>query len=184
MEPLPLTREGYSEKQAELDALHDEARGLVARQRSARDLGDVSENGEYQATRERLAQVRARIAEVTADLGRARPIAARADAVSGVTIGATATVRDERDGHIGRRQVVAPAEAAPLAGKISAACPLGRALLGRRVGDAIDVATPAGPRRLTILAIRDEGAILAAPAAAVGPARPGAGEVDDEPDPA
>src|SRR5687767_8583906 len=125
MEALPLTRHGYATKQAERDALGRELPGLLARLHAARDLGDASENSELHATRERLAQVRARIAALTADLERARPVTAPANSQpSAVVIGATVTIRDERDGRVSQRQVVAPAEAAPLDGRVSTASSL------------------------------------------------------------
>ena len=173
MEPLPLTRQGYATKQAERDALGHELPGLLARLRAARDLGDVSENGELDATRERLAQVRARLATLTADLEWARPVTAPTDGQpSAVVIGATVTIRDERDGQVSQRHVVAQEEAAPLDGRVSTASSLGSALLGRPVGAVIDVSTPAGPRRLTILAIHHQAATPAAPLPATAPTRP------------
>ena len=79
MEPLPLTRQGFAATQAERDALGGELPGLLARLHAARDLGDVGEKNDLHGTRERLAQVRARLAARTADLDRAQLVTAPAD---------------------------------------------------------------------------------------------------------
>ena len=146
-----LTVEGAARLEAELDELTRVRRPeVVARIRTAKEHGDLKENAEYHAAREEQSFLEGRVAALEARLRNAVVVTAPA-AGSRVGLGSVVTVDDE--GESVRYTIVGAAEADPRSGRISSSSPVGRAMLGHDVGDAVTVATPAGERSYRILAI-------------------------------
>ncbi len=146
-----LTKTGLDELKAELDALVNQKRPeAVKRVAVARDQGDLSENSEYAAAREELSFIDGRISELEEIVHNAKLISAR-HSKNAVDIGCQVTLTID-----GKREmftIVGEWEADPKEKKISHSSPLGKALLGKKVGDKIDVEAPAGKLSYKILHI-------------------------------
>lgn len=148
-----LTREGYEKLRAELEYLRTVRRQEVARRlHEALAEGDVLENAELEAARNEQAFVEGRIAELEMLLGSAEVVEEEGRDLNVVGIGSRVTIV-EGDGPPETYHIVGPAEASPSEGKISYASPLGKALLGRRVGEEVRVQAPARTMVVRILAI-------------------------------
>ena len=113
--------------------------------RKAASLGDLSENAEYHAAKERQGQIEAQIIELEDQLARAQVIDPTTLSGDKVVFGATVDLLDEDDKPV-VYQIVGPYEADAKQGRISYTSPLGRALIGRRVGEEVEVSTPSGDR--------------------------------------
>ena len=143
---VPMLAEGHR-------ALTDEVKRLKTVERpavidaieEARAHGDLSENAEYHAAKERQGHIEASIAEIEDRLSRALIIDPTTLSGDKVVFGATVTLVDEDDKKV-RYQLVGQQEADARVGRISYNSPLGRALIGREVGDEVEVTTPAGDR--------------------------------------
>ena len=143
---VPMLAEGHR-------ALTDEVKRLKTIERpavidaieEARAHGDLSENAEYHAAKERQGHIEASIADIEDRLSRALVIDPTTLSGDKVVFGATVTLVDEDDKEI-RYQLVGQQEADARVGRISYNSPLGRALIGREVGDEVEVTTPAGDR--------------------------------------
>ena len=145
-EIIYLTAEGYKKLKDELDHMRSVERPAIsAAIAEARDKGDLSENAEYHAAKERQGQVEASIADIEDKLSRAQIIDPRDLSGDKIVFGATVTLLDEDDKPV-RYQIVGQTEADAKTGRISYNSPLGRALIGRRVEDEIEVSVPAGDR--------------------------------------
>ena len=152
-----VTKEGLKKLQDELNVLKTVRRKEVAeRLKEAISYGDLSENSEYQEAKNEQAFVEGRILELEQMIKSAKIIAEKkADAKSKeIQIGTTVTVRNKTDNDDPvAYTIVGSTEADPLEQKISNESPVGRALLGRRKGDLIDVKTPAGVFKYEILKV-------------------------------
>lgn len=146
-----LTPEGAAKLRAELQELIDVKRPeIAARLREAIQMGDLSENADYIMAKEDQAFLEGRILELTQLLSSATIIAAEASASGLVRVGSRVTVQESgQDPET--FLVVGAKEADPRQGKISNESPIGRALLGKRVGDSIKVETPAGAIKMKIV---------------------------------
>jgi transcription elongation factor GreA len=142
---LPMLQEGYDKLFSELKALRDERPKIVDAIEEARAHGDLSENAEYHAAKERQGQVEASIADIEDKLSRANIIDPTTLSGDRIVFGATVTLLDDAEKPV-RYQIVGLAEADAKRGRISYNSPLGRALIGRRVEDEIEVTVPAGDR--------------------------------------
>jgi transcription elongation factor GreA len=153
--PVYLTREGRDKLQAELDGLIRVTRMEVAhRIAQAKDLGDLSENAEYEAAKHEQAFVEGRIREVQHQLSNAQLIEESTNGDKEVRLGSSVTVREE-DGEEITYMIVGSAEAKPREGKISNESPVGSALLGKKVSKKpLTVQSPSGSYKLTIVKIR------------------------------
>ena len=149
VEKLPMLAEGYERITAELKALREERPRIVDAIEEARAHGDLSENAEYHAAKERQGQVEASIADLEDKVSRAQIIDPASLSGDKVIFGATVTLLDDDDKPV-RYQIVGPYEADARLGRISYASPLGRALIGRRVDDEIEVTVPAGDRSYVV----------------------------------
>jgi transcription elongation factor GreA len=155
MEKIPMTAAGYK-------ALQDEFRRLTAVERpriieaisEARSHGDLSENAEYHAAKEAQGMNEAKIAEIEDKLGRAEVIDVSKLNGDTVKFGATATLLDEDSEQKKKYQIVGEAEADVRQGRISITSPMARALIGKKVGDVVEVSTPAGAKSYEILKIQ------------------------------
>lgn len=151
VEAVHLSADGLERLRAELDQLRQVERpAVIARVRSARELGDLRENAEYQAAREEQSFLEGRIRALEDRLRRAVVVERTS---SPTTVGLGSVVIVEIDDRQERFELVGPAEADPAAGRLSIRSPIGAALLGAEPGTERVVATPSGERRLRILAV-------------------------------
>ena len=145
VEKLPMLVEGYERLVAELKALREERPKIVDAIEEARAHGDLSENAEYHAAKERQGQVEAMIGDFEDRLSRAQIIDPTTLSGDRILFGATITLLDEDDKPV-KYQIVGPYEADAKIGRISYNSPLGKALIGRRVDDEIEVTVPSGDK--------------------------------------
>lgn len=145
VEKLPMLAEGYERLISELKALREERPRIVDAIEEARAHGDLSENAEYHAAKERQGQVEMSIADLEDKVSRAQIIDPSTLSGDRIIFGATVTLLDDDDKPV-KYQIVGPYEADAKIGRISYNSPLGRALIGRRVEDEIEVTVPAGDR--------------------------------------
>lgn len=120
----------------------------------AREHGDLSENAEYHAARERQSFIEGRVVELEDQIARAEIIDVSKLSGSSVKFGATVTVADEDTGDEQQFQIVGAAESDVNEGRLSITAPLARALIGKTVGDSVEVATPRGAKGYEILSVR------------------------------
>jgi len=145
VEKMPMLQEGYDTLTSELRRLKAERPLIVDAIEEARAHGDLSENAEYHAAKERQGQIEASIADIEDKLARAQVIDPKTLSGDKVVFGATVTLLDEADKPI-RYQIVGQTEADANAGRISYNSPLGRALIGRKVEDDVEATVPSGDR--------------------------------------
>ena len=145
VEKLPMLAPGYAMLVAELRTLRDERPLIVEAIEEARAHGDLSENAEYHAAKERQGQVEASISDLEDRISRAQIIDPTTLSGDRIVFGATVSLLDDDDRDI-RYQIVGPYEADARLGRISYNSPLGRALIGRRKEDEIEVTVPSGDR--------------------------------------
>ena len=151
-EKYPMTRQGFERLRQELEALKNVERPAVVQAiAEARAHGDLSENAEYHAAREKQGFIEARIKDLEAKISFADVI--DIDQLSGktVTFGATVKVEDEDNGQQHTYHIVGSEEADVARGAISITAPLARALLNKTVGDSVEVNTPSGSKGYEIL---------------------------------
>ncbi len=144
-EKVPMLAEGHAHLEAELKRLKTERPEVVEAIEAARAHGDLSENAEYHAAKERQGQIEATIADLEDKLSRAMIIDPTTLSGDKVVFGATVTLIDEDDRRV-KYQLVGQVEADANKGRISYNSPLGRALIGRQVGEEVEVSTPSGDR--------------------------------------
>ena len=146
VDKLPMLAEGYEKLQSDVRHLKMVERPqIIDAIEEARGHGDLSENAEYHAAKERQGQIEAQIAEIEDRLSRAMVIDPTTLSGDKVVFGATVHLLDENDNPI-KYQIVGQTEADARVGRISYNSPLGRALIGRTVGDEVEVSTPSGDR--------------------------------------
>jgi len=145
MDKVPMLAEGYEKLTADLKVLRQERPKIVDSIEEARAHGDLSENAEYHAAKERQGQVEAQIADLEDRVSRAQIIDPKTLGGDRVVFGATVTLMDEDDKKV-TYQIVGLAEADAKVGRISYESPLARALIGKSVGDEVEVTVPSGDR--------------------------------------
>jgi transcription elongation factor GreA len=145
MDKMPMLAEGFEKLAADLKRLREERPHIVEAIEEARAHGDLSENAEYHAAKERQGQVEASIADLEDKISRAQIIDPTMLSGDKIVFGATVTLIDEDDKPV-RYQVVGEAEADAKVGRISYNSPLGRALIGRQVEDEVEVTVPSGDK--------------------------------------
>ena len=146
----PMTRAGYTKLKDELERLKKVDRPAITRAiAEARAHGDLSENAEYHAARERQGFIEARITELESKVGTAEVLDAPTSG-DRVTFGSTVRLEDE-DGKEVCYQIVGSDEAEPARGRISIMAPLARTLIGKKIGDSVVAQLPAGTKRYDIL---------------------------------
>ncbi len=158
MSKTPLTLNGAEKLREELHRLKTVDRpNVVAAIAEARSHGDLSENAEYDAAKERQGFIEGRIQEVEAKLSNAQIIDPKAlDADGRVVFGATVDLEDQDSGDQVTYQIVGEDEADIKSGKLSYASPMARALIGKFAGDIAQVQAPGGQREFEILDVRYE----------------------------
>ena len=142
---LPMLAEGHQRLAAELKLLREERPRIVEAIEEARAHGDLSENAEYHAAKERQGQVEAMVSDLEDRINRTQIIDPTTLSGDRIVFGATVTLLDDADKPI-RYQIVGQTEADAKVGRISYNSPLGRALIGRKVGEEIEVTVPSGDR--------------------------------------
>jgi transcription elongation factor GreA len=153
VEKLPMLAEGHAVLAITLRRLKEIERPEVVEQiETARAHGDLSENAEYHAAKERQGQIEAQVIDLEDRLSRAVIIDPTTLSGDKVVFAATVHLLDEEDKKI-VYQIVGQTEADARIGRISYSSPLGRALIGRRVGEEVEVTTPSGDRYYTIEAV-------------------------------
>lgn len=148
-----LTKAGLIKMEAELKELRAQKRILTEEVRKAREHGDLRENGEFHAAKERLTQIVERITVIQyklADLQVVNPSDHKTDAA---ILGTRVKVKDLSTGDEDTYTLVGPDEADPVSGKISMVSPLGRAFLGHKPKEKVTAVLPAGPRDFLILSV-------------------------------
>ncbi|MCC5956247.1 MAG: transcription elongation factor GreA [Natronohydrobacter sp.] len=154
MEKLPLTRAGQNMLDTELRKLKSDERPAIIRAiAEAREHGDLSENAEYHAAREKQSFIEGRIKELESILSRAEVIDP-AKLSGSVKFGATVTLVDEDTDEERTYQIVGEPEADLEKGLLNLRSPLARALIGKDEGDSVEVQSPGGARSYEILSIR------------------------------
>ena len=157
-QPIYLTSEGIAKLEAKLDYLKSVRRGEVAdRIKSAIALGDLSENSEYEDAKNEQAFLEGEIISLEATLRNAEVIEDDATATDTVVLGCTVRIRNLETESDSEYTIVGSNEADPFGGKISNESPVGRALLGRKVGDSVEVETQAGIITYEVLSIQRQG---------------------------
>ena len=149
-----MTGEGYAVLDEELKRLKTQERPSVIGQiAEARLHGDLSENAEYHAAKDRQGWIEGRIAEIEDKIARAQIIDVSKLSGSQVKFGATVSVVDEDTEEKARYQIVGEHEADVRSGKISIASPIARAMIGKESGDVVEVNTPGGVKAYEILKV-------------------------------
>jgi len=158
MAKTPITTRGAGLMRDELQQLKSVERPRIIQAiAEARSHGDLSENAEYDAARERQGFIEARISDLESKLANAQVIDPRLlDADGRCVFGATVDLEDEDGGAKTTYQIVGEDEANIKTGKISISSPIARALIGKYAGDAVEVHTPGGVKRYEILDVRYE----------------------------
>lgn len=154
MEKIPMTPEGHRTLEEELKRLKTAERPAVIRAiAEAREHGDLAENAEYHAARERQSFIEGRLAELEDVLSRAEVIDITKMSGDTVRFGATVLLADEDTEEESTYSLVGSYEADASAGRLSVTSPLGRALIGKVLGDDVEVATPSGHKTYEVIRI-------------------------------
>ena len=154
MEKVPMTVGGYQALDDELKRLKTQERpSVISAIAEARSHGDLSENAEYHAAKERQGWIEGRIAEIEDRIARAQVIDVSKLSGAQVKFGATVSVVDEDTEEEARYQIVGEHEEDVRAGKISIASPIARAMIGKETGDVVEVNTPGGVKAYEILKV-------------------------------
>jgi transcription elongation factor GreA len=154
MQKIPMTRAGLSQLEHELKRLRSEERPSVIRALAeAREHGDLSENAEYHAARERQSFIEGRIVELEDIISRAQVIDTTGLSGDIIRFGATVMLADEDTEEESTFRIVGSHEADAGAGLLSVTSPLGRALIGKTLGDIVEVKTPRGSRSYEVVKI-------------------------------
>ena len=149
-----MTDAGYRVLDEELKRLKSVERpSVISAIAEARSHGDLSENAEYHAAKERQGWIEGRIAEIEDKISRAQVIDVARLSGGQVKFGATITVVDEDTEEEARYQIVGEHEADVRSGRISLSSPLSRAVMGKEVGDVVEVNTPGGVKAYEILKV-------------------------------
>lgn len=154
MERIPMTAAGFKALEDEINHLKTVERPAIIRMiAEARAHGDLSENAEYHAAKERQAFIEGRVMELEDKIGRAEVI--DVSKLSGTTVkfGATVTLVDEDTDAKVKYQIVGDLEADAKGGRISISSPIARALISKSKGDSVEVTTPGGSRSYEILKV-------------------------------
>ncbi len=145
IDKMPMLAEGYQKLTSELKRLKAERPMIVDAIEEARAHGDLSENAEYHAAKEQQGQNEATISDIEDKLSRAQIIDPKDLSGDKIVFGATVTLLDEDEKEV-KYQIVGQTEADARTGRISYNSPLGRALIGRKVDDEVEVTVPSGDR--------------------------------------
>ena len=155
MKEVILTAEGYEKLKEEIEHLSSEKRREVAeRIRVAREFGDIAENAEYDDAKNEQAMLEHRIAQLEERLANARVIEADEVTTDTVSVGSKVRLRDMDANRTVEYHIVGSAEANPSEQKLSNESPVGKAIMGRKKGEVVDVAAPRGSLKYKIMDIK------------------------------
>ena len=155
MGKFPMTLDGFNRLETELKHLKTVERPSIIRAiATAREHGDLSENAEYHAAKERQSFIEGRVNEIEDKISNAEIIDVSKLSGKAVKFGATVTVADEDTDEESTYQIVGEHEADIKSGRLSITSPLARAMIGKTVGDSVEVTTPGGTKSYEILTVR------------------------------
>lgn len=154
MERLPMTPKGHAKLKEELLRLKEERPRIIQEIAAAREHGDISENAEYHAAKERQGMIEARVNELETKIALAEVIDISNLTGDRIQFGAIVTLVDEETDKQSTYQIVGADEAEVNEGRLSIASPLARSLIGKQVGEAIEITTPNGVHGYEILEIK------------------------------
>lgn len=158
MERVPITREGYDRLWAELLRLKQEERPKVLMAiAEARGHGDISENAEYEAAKEKQAWLEGRINDLHEKLSQCEVIEPPSGSPEQAIFGTSVFLENLESGEQVRYRLVGPFESDLAKGTISVTAPIGRALIGKEPGDEVEVRTPGGVKRFEIIDVYYDG---------------------------
>jgi transcription elongation factor GreA len=150
-----LTQDGYKKLQAEIEHLRTEKRREVAeRIRVAREFGDIAENAEYDDAKNEQAMLEHKIAQLEERLLSARVITKKEISKDAVSVGSHVRLRDMQANKTFEYHIVGSAEANPAENKLSNESPVGKAIIGHKKGDVVEVSAPRGSLKFKILEIK------------------------------
>jgi len=150
-----LTQDGYKKLQKEIDHLRTEKRREVAeRIRVAREFGDIAENAEYDDAKNEQAMLEHKIAQLEERLLSARVITKKEISKDAVSVGSHVRLRDMQANKTFEYHIVGSAEANPAENKLSNESPVGKAIIGHKKGDVVEVSAPRGALKFKILEIK------------------------------
>ena len=154
MDSQYFSPEGLEKLKKELEERVSVLRPEIAvRLKEAKEEGDLSENAEYDAAKEKQSLIEGRIREIEDKLSRAEVIDTNENDTNRVVFGTVVHLRDENDGNELKYQIVGADEADPRQRKISVHSPIARALIGKEVGELVKIKVPAGIKEYTVLGI-------------------------------
>ncbi len=151
---FPITQEGYNRLRAELQRLEQKERPqIIEAIADARGHGDISENAEFEAAKEKQALLEGRINDLHDKLSQCEVVEVELGSTERVIFGSTVDIEDLDTGEQVQYRLVGPYEADLAQGTISVTSPMGRALIGKEPGDEVQVRTPGGVKNFEILDI-------------------------------
>ena len=155
MPRIPITKEGYERLKSELQRLQREERPIVIQAiEEARAHGDISENAEFEAAKEKQGMIESRIQDLLQKVGNSEIVELPEEVDGKVVFGCKVIVEDLETGEVTTYRLLGPYESDVQAGTISVTSPLGNALIGREEGDEVKVQTPKGIRNIEILEVQ------------------------------
>lgn len=155
MDKVPMTNRGYVQLQDELKQLKSVERpAVIAAIAEAREHGDLSENAEYHAAKEKQSFIEGRIREIEDKISRAQVIDIKQLTGDNIKFGATVLLADEDTDEESTFQIVGVDESDVTVGLLSVTSPLARALIGKSEGDSVDVSTPSGGKSYEVVTVR------------------------------
>src|SRR5574338_370392 len=155
MERIPMTVTGLKRLEEELNQLKNvERHEIIKHIAEARAHGDLSENAEYHAAKEKQSFIEGRVAEIEDKIARAQVIDPTKLSGDQVKFGATVNLVDEDSGDKAKYKIVGEDESDVKAGKISITSPIARALIGKEEGDVVEVMAPGGPKSYEIVKVK------------------------------
>ena len=154
MDKMPITKSGFEKLKKELDHLKKvEVPENVRAIEEARAHGDISENAEYAAAKERQSFIQGKIQEIENNLATSKVIDLKDLTDDRAVFGSTVSIQDIDTDEVTSYQLVGPCESDISKNKISVTSPIGKALVGKEIGDIVRVKTPGGMRELEIIDI-------------------------------
>ena len=155
MKEVILTADGYKKLQQEIDVLRNDKRREVAeRIRVAREFGDIAENAEYDDAKNEQAMLEHKIAQLEERLLSARVITKKEISKDTVSVGSHVRLRDMQANKTFEYHIVGSAEANPTENKLSNESPVGKAIIGHKKGDVVEVSAPRGSLKFKVLEIK------------------------------
>ena len=155
MKEVILTAEGYENLKKEIDHLRgDKRREVAERIRVAREFGDIAENAEYDDAKNEQAMLEHRIAQLEERLLSARVISKKEISKDAVSVGSKVRLRDMQANKTFEYHIVGSAEANPAENKLSNESPVGKAIMGHKKGDVVEVSAPRGALKFKIMEVK------------------------------